>query len=133
VKAVMISSFFDPPKATAAAKALIGEKINFLFAVMDEPSFLQVANDEGVWAGSWNTDVRQFGHARCRLGMEHIPLDRRIRLRLQHRTDDAETDHLCTEVRPVDAERLRDFGERSAAALRDFLRDHGCYCTRNSA
>ena len=61
VKAVMISSFFDPPKATAAANALLGEDINFLFAVMDEPSFLQVANDAGVWAGAWNTDVREFG------------------------------------------------------------------------
>ncbi len=57
----MISSFFDPPKATAAANALLGEDINFLFAVMDEPSFLQVANDAGVWAAAWNTDVRQFG------------------------------------------------------------------------
>jgi basic membrane lipoprotein Med (substrate-binding protein (PBP1-ABC) superfamily) len=61
VQAVMISSFFDPPKATAAANALLGEDINFLFAVMDEPSFLQVANDAGVWAGAWNTDVREFG------------------------------------------------------------------------
>jgi basic membrane protein A and related proteins len=61
VQAVMISSFFDPPKATAAANALLGEDINFLFAVMDEPSFLQVANDAGVWAAAWNTDVRQFG------------------------------------------------------------------------
>ena len=31
VQAVMISSFFDPPKATAAANALLGEDINFLF------------------------------------------------------------------------------------------------------
>jgi basic membrane lipoprotein Med (substrate-binding protein (PBP1-ABC) superfamily) len=61
VQAVMISSFFDPPKATAAANALLGEDINFLFAVMDEPSFLQVANDAGVWAAAWNTDVREFG------------------------------------------------------------------------
>jgi basic membrane protein A len=61
VKAVMISSFFDPPKATAAANALLSEDINFLFAVMDEPSFLQVANDAGVWAAAWNTDVREFG------------------------------------------------------------------------
>lgn len=61
VQAVMISSFFDPPKATAAANALLGEDINFLFSVMDEPSFLQVANDAGVWAGAWNTDVREFG------------------------------------------------------------------------
>jgi basic membrane protein A and related proteins len=57
----MISSFFDPPKATAAANALLGEDINFLFSVMDEPSFLQVANDAGVWAAAWNTDVREFG------------------------------------------------------------------------
>jgi basic membrane lipoprotein Med (substrate-binding protein (PBP1-ABC) superfamily) len=61
VKAVMISSFFDPPKATAAAEALLNEDVNFLFAVMDEPSFLQVANKAGVWTGTWNTDVRQFG------------------------------------------------------------------------
>jgi basic membrane lipoprotein Med (substrate-binding protein (PBP1-ABC) superfamily) len=61
VKAVMISSFFDPPKATAAANALLSEDINFLFSVMDEPSFLQVANDAGVWAAAWNTDVREFG------------------------------------------------------------------------
>ena len=57
----MISSFFDPPKATAAANALLAEDINFLFSVMDEPSFLQVANDAGVWAAAWNTDVREFG------------------------------------------------------------------------
>lgn len=61
VQAVMISSFFDPPKATAAAEALLNEDINFIFAVMDEPSYLQVANAAGVWAGSWNTDTRQFG------------------------------------------------------------------------
>jgi basic membrane lipoprotein Med (substrate-binding protein (PBP1-ABC) superfamily) len=61
VKAVMISSFFDPPKATAATEALLNENINFLFSVMDEPSFLQVANKAGVWTATWNTDVRQFG------------------------------------------------------------------------
>jgi basic membrane protein A and related proteins len=61
VKAVMISSFFDPPKATAATEALLKENINFLFSVMDEPSFLQVANKSGVWTATWNTDVRQFG------------------------------------------------------------------------
>lgn len=61
VQAVMISSFFDPPKATSATNALLAEDINFLFSVMDEPSFLQVANDAGVWAAAWNTDVREFG------------------------------------------------------------------------
>jgi len=61
VQAVMISSFFDPQKATQAANTLIDSGVEFLFAVMDEPSFLQVSNDRGIWAATWNTDVRQFG------------------------------------------------------------------------
>jgi basic membrane protein A and related proteins len=61
VQAVMISSFFDPQKATQAANTLIDAGVEYLFAVMDEPSFLQVANDRGIWAATWNTDVRQFG------------------------------------------------------------------------
>jgi basic membrane protein A len=61
VQAVMISSFFDPQKATQAANTLIDSGVEFLFAVMDEPSFLQVSNDRGIWAATWNTDVREFG------------------------------------------------------------------------
>ena len=61
VQAVMISSFFDPQKATQAANTLIDSGVEFLFAVMDEPAFLQVSNDRGIWAATWNTDVRQFG------------------------------------------------------------------------
>ncbi len=61
VQAVMVSSFFDPQKATQAANTLIDSGVEFLFSVMDEPSFLQVSNDRGIWAATWNTDVRQFG------------------------------------------------------------------------
>ena len=57
----MISSFFDPQKATQAANTLIDSGVEFLFAVMDEPSFPQVSNDRGIWAATWNTDVREFG------------------------------------------------------------------------
>ena len=60
VQAVMISSFFDPQKATQAANTLIDSGVEFLFAVMDEPSFPQVSNDR-IWAATWNTDVREFG------------------------------------------------------------------------
>ncbi len=61
VTAVMISSFFDPQKATAATNALIDGGADFIFSVMDEPSFLQVAEKRGVWGASWNLDIRQFG------------------------------------------------------------------------
>jgi basic membrane lipoprotein Med (substrate-binding protein (PBP1-ABC) superfamily) len=61
VQAIMISSFFDPQKATQAANALIDGGVDFIFAVMDEPSFLQVADKRGVWAATWNKDVREFG------------------------------------------------------------------------
>jgi basic membrane protein A len=61
VTAVMISSFFDPQKATQATNALIDGGADFIFSVMDEPSFLQVCEKRGVWGASWNLDIRQFG------------------------------------------------------------------------
>ncbi|MGQ0670350.1 MAG: BMP family ABC transporter substrate-binding protein [Actinomycetota bacterium] len=61
VQAVMISSFFDPQKATQATSALIDGGADFIFSVMDEPSFLQVCEDRGVWGASWNLDIREFG------------------------------------------------------------------------
>jgi basic membrane lipoprotein Med (substrate-binding protein (PBP1-ABC) superfamily) len=61
VQAIMISSFFDPQKATQAANALLDGGVDFIFSVMDEPSFLQVADKRGAWAATWNKDVREFG------------------------------------------------------------------------
>jgi basic membrane lipoprotein Med (substrate-binding protein (PBP1-ABC) superfamily) len=61
VQAVMISSFFDPQKATQATNALIDGGADFIFSVMDEPSFLQVCEERGVWGASWNLDIREFG------------------------------------------------------------------------
>jgi basic membrane protein A and related proteins len=61
VQAVMISSFFDPQKATQATNALIDGGVDFVFSVMDEPAFLQVCEERGVWGASWNTDIREFG------------------------------------------------------------------------
>ncbi len=61
VKAVLINSFFDPQKATAATNALIDGGAEFIFSVMDEPSFLQVAEKRGVWGAAWNLDIRTFG------------------------------------------------------------------------
>ncbi len=61
VQAIMISSFFDPQSATQATNELIQGGVDFVFSVMDEPSFLQVCEKRGVWGASWNLDIREFG------------------------------------------------------------------------
>jgi basic membrane protein A and related proteins len=60
-KAVFINSWFDPQAAGQAGHALIGGRCDFLFGIMDEAAYLQVAEQAGVWAAMWNTDMRRFG------------------------------------------------------------------------
>lgn len=60
-KVVLINSWFDPSKATQAANTLIDYGADFLFGIMDEAAYLQVAEKRGVWAAMWNTDIRRFG------------------------------------------------------------------------
>ncbi len=61
VQAVMIASFFDPQNAVEATNSLIDGGVDFVFSVMDEPSFLTVCEDRGVWGASWNLDIRESG------------------------------------------------------------------------
>ena len=58
VETVLVSTFFDPQKAAQAANALLDSGVGFLFGVMDEPTFLQLAEEAGVWTGYWNLDFR---------------------------------------------------------------------------
>lgn len=58
VETVLVSTFFDPQKAAQAAEALLNNGVEFLFGVMDEPTFLQLSEDAGVWTGYWNLDSR---------------------------------------------------------------------------
>ena len=58
VQYVNVQTFFDPPKAAVAADALLSNGIDFLYGVMDEPTFLQKAEEAGVWTGYWNLDFR---------------------------------------------------------------------------
>ncbi len=58
VNVVLVSTFFDPVKAAQAAEALLADGVEFLFGVMDEPTFLQIAEEAGVWTGYWNLDFR---------------------------------------------------------------------------
>ena len=58
VETVLVSAFFDPQKAAQAANALLDAGVDFLFGVMDEPTFMQLAEEAGVWTGYWNLDFR---------------------------------------------------------------------------
>lgn len=61
VQAVMVNSWFDPQGANQAGTALIDNGCDFLFGIMDEAAYLQVAEKRGVWAAMWNTDIRRYG------------------------------------------------------------------------
>lgn len=58
---IVINSWFDPQAATQAGTALIDNGCDFLFGIMDEAGYLQVAEKRGVWAAMWNTDIRRYG------------------------------------------------------------------------
>ena len=48
-----------PPRQ--AGTALIDNGCDFLFGIMDEAGYLQVAEKRGVKAAMWNTDIRRYG------------------------------------------------------------------------
>lgn len=58
---VYINSWFDPQGASQAGRALVNNDCDFLFGIMDEAAYLQVAEEAGIWAAMWNTDIRQYG------------------------------------------------------------------------
>lgn len=61
LRAIPINSWFDPQAAASAGAALIDSGCDFLAGIMDDPGYLRVAQQRGVWAAMWNTDMRQFG------------------------------------------------------------------------
>jgi basic membrane lipoprotein Med (substrate-binding protein (PBP1-ABC) superfamily) len=61
LQVIAIHNWFDPQGAAQAAAALIDSGADVLFGIMDDPSFLQVAEKRGVKAVTWNTDLRRYG------------------------------------------------------------------------
>ena len=61
VNMVFINTWFDPPKEKQAAKGLIDAGADVLFGIADSPSVLQEAEANGVYAATWNSDMRRFG------------------------------------------------------------------------
>ncbi|CAI2934921.1 BMP family ABC transporter substrate-binding protein [Aminobacter niigataensis] len=61
LQVISINSWFDPQGANQAASALIDNGCDFLFGVMNEASYLQVAEQRGVRAAMWSSDMRRYG------------------------------------------------------------------------
>lgn len=61
IQVILINSWFDPQAAAQAGTALIDNGCDFLFGIMDEAAYLQVAEKRGVPAVMWNTDIRRYG------------------------------------------------------------------------
>lgn len=61
LQAISINAWFDPQAATQAGSALADNGCDFLCGIMDEPAYLRVAEQRGIKAAMWNTDMRQYG------------------------------------------------------------------------
>jgi simple sugar transport system substrate-binding protein len=60
-KVVWISSWFDPSKERAAAETLIGQGADVLLQNTDSSAVLQAAQDKGVYAFGWDSDMTAYG------------------------------------------------------------------------
>jgi simple sugar transport system substrate-binding protein len=60
-RAVWISSWFDPAKERDAAMTMIGQGVDVLIQNTDSPATLQAAEEKGVFAFGWDSDMSAFG------------------------------------------------------------------------
>jgi basic membrane protein A len=60
-RAVWISTWFDPAKERDAAMTMIGQGVDVLIQNTDSPATLQAAEEKGVYAFGWDSDMSQFG------------------------------------------------------------------------
>ncbi|MBV9191322.1 MAG: BMP family ABC transporter substrate-binding protein [Betaproteobacteria bacterium] len=59
-KVVWVSTWFDPSKERQAAETLIGQGADVLLQNTDSPSVLQAAQDKGVNAFGWDSDMTAY-------------------------------------------------------------------------
>jgi basic membrane protein A and related proteins len=60
-RAVWINKWFDPGKEREGALALIGQGVDVLIQNTDSPATLQAAEEKGVMAFGWDSDMTKFG------------------------------------------------------------------------
>lgn len=61
VKETLINSFLDPVAARAAGKALIDDGADVLLGFHDDPTLLNVAEEEGVWSFGLYRSLSEYG------------------------------------------------------------------------
>ena len=62
-RVVWINKWFDPPKETEAAQALINQGVDVLMQNTDSSAVLQTAEKAGKWAFGWDSDMTKYGPA----------------------------------------------------------------------
>jgi len=60
-KVVWVNKWFDPPKETEAATALINGGADVLMQNTDSPAVLKTAQDKGKRAFGWDSDMTAYG------------------------------------------------------------------------
>ncbi len=60
-RVVWVDSWYDPGKERQAAEALIAAGADVLAQNTDSPATVQVAEEKGVYAFGWDSDMRRFG------------------------------------------------------------------------
>ena len=59
-KVIWINTWYDPAKERQAAETLISEGVDILSQSTYSPATLQVAQEKGVYAFGWNSDMAKF-------------------------------------------------------------------------
>lgn len=60
-RVVWISTWFDPAKERDAAMTMIGQGVDVLIQNTDSPATLKAAEEKGVYAFGWDSDMSAFG------------------------------------------------------------------------
>jgi len=59
-KVIWVNTWYDPAKERQAAETLISEGVDVINQNTDSPATLQVAQEKGVYAFGWNSDMAKF-------------------------------------------------------------------------
>ena len=59
-KVIWINSWYDPAKERQAAETLVAEGVDVMSQNTDSPAALQVAQEKGVYAFGWDSDMSKF-------------------------------------------------------------------------
>ncbi len=59
-KVIWVNSWYDPGKERQAAEALVAQGADVMCQNTDSPATVQVAQEKGVYAFGWDTDMQRF-------------------------------------------------------------------------